>query len=94
MKIIVRRRLAGGCYGYVKARQPKAAGHELIFTDVESEAKIWASFYAVTDYIYKSGTVPVGFEIIQLDETAEADTAGAGTKEKPKPTRGKAVKGK
>jgi hypothetical protein len=89
-RIIVRRRLSGGRYDFVKARQPKAEGHELIFTDTESEAKIWASFYAVTDYICKSGTVPVGFEIIRQNEVDGID-AVATAKLK---AGAKAVKGK
>lgn len=68
MKIIVRRRLKGDKYEYVKGRERDEKGNRnLLFTNKEAEAKLWNTFYAATDFICKSDTKLEGFEIVQLD---------------------------
>lgn len=68
MKVIVRCRKEGGGYEYVQARKPKAEDRELVFTATESEAKVWNTLYAATDFVCKSGTKLDGVEIVQLGE--------------------------
>lgn len=76
MKVIVKHRLKGGKYEFVKGRERDAKGKvTLIYTDMQGDAKLWNTLYAATDFICKSDTELEGFEITQIDDKNLAQKA-------------------